>query len=93
MAYTDSIENFNGARMVADKDGVIRSWNNEATAMLGYSEKEAIGQPVEFIMADDLRCEHRALFAKAMQSPQYGVIKGLRVDGGPHHGRIPCAQP
>lgn len=75
MAYTDSIEDIDGARIVADKDGKIRCWNRQATALLGYSEKEALGKPIEFVMPEVLRREHEDVFARSMKSPRYGFVR------------------
>lgn len=75
IAYTDSIEDLDGVRIVADKDGKIRSWNRGAISLLGYSEKEAIGKPVEFVMPDELRREHHDVFSRAMRSPKYGSVR------------------
>lgn len=55
-----------------DVTGNIRSWNTAATALFGFTEEEAIGQPIELIIPDRFRQSHR---------------EGLhRVSsGGPHH--------
>jgi PAS domain S-box-containing protein len=55
-----------------DSDGNIRSWNRAATALFGFSEEEAIGEPIEIIIPERYREQHRAGMDRV-------------VSGGPHH--------
>ncbi len=43
----------------ADQRGVIVSWNNAATRILGYSAEDAIGQPLELIIPHRFHDAHR----------------------------------
>ena len=43
----------------ADVSGIIRSWNNAATALFGFTEDEAIGQPLELIIPERYRKLHQ----------------------------------
>ena len=43
----------------ADAEGRIRSWNTAATAVFGFSEAEVIGQPIEAIIPERYRAQHR----------------------------------
>jgi len=43
----------------ADVAGIIRSWNNAAAALFGYTENEAIGQPLELIIPERYRKLHQ----------------------------------
>src|SRR5215813_430414 len=47
----------NDAIISKDLDGVIATWNTAAQRLFGYSENEAIGQPITIIIPPDLRDE------------------------------------
>jgi diguanylate cyclase (GGDEF)-like protein/PAS domain S-box-containing protein len=52
--YVDSIiDNMMNALIVIDPDGMIKTINRATLNLLGYTENELIGRPVEFIFADD----------------------------------------
>jgi PAS domain S-box-containing protein len=55
-----------------DVSGRIRSWNSAATVLFGFTEKEALGQPIELIIPERFRARHQ---------------EGLHrvAAGGPHH--------
>jgi PAS domain S-box-containing protein len=42
-----------------DAAGDIRSWNNAATALFGFTEEEVIGQPIELIIPERFRKAHQ----------------------------------
>jgi len=43
----------------ADAKGIIRSWNNAATALFGFTEDDVIGNPIEVIIPERFRNQHR----------------------------------
>jgi PAS domain S-box-containing protein len=43
----------------SDVSGNIRAWNSAATALFGFSEEEAIGQPIELIIPERFHRRHR----------------------------------
>jgi PAS domain S-box-containing protein len=47
------VENSDDAIVSIDLDGRILSWNEAATRMYGYSEEEAVGQPIDVVIPDD----------------------------------------
>lgn len=55
--------------VVADTQGVVRSWDAEAEAMFGYPADEAVGRALDFLIPEDFRDVHwnafRALMADA----------------------------
>lgn len=52
--YVDSIvDSMMNALIVIDPDGMIKTINRATRNLLGYPEEELIGQPIEFIFADD----------------------------------------
>ena len=46
------------ALVVADHQGVIRLWNEEATAMFGHTEADALGSTLDLIVAEQFRDRH-----------------------------------
>jgi PAS domain S-box-containing protein len=48
----------------ADDSGVIVSWNKAATRILGYTEEEAVGEPLELIIPEQFHEAHRAGMAR-----------------------------
>lgn len=66
-------ESTNDGMVVIDETGVIVSWNRGATAMFGYSEAEALGQPVAILMPRHMRQRHDDLLAALRASHQGGV--------------------
>jgi PAS domain S-box-containing protein len=65
-------ESANDAIISIDDRGVIISWNQAATRIFGFQEKEALGRPVTIIIPDHYRTPHE---------------EGIKrvVGGGPHH--------
>jgi PAS domain S-box-containing protein len=57
--------------VVGDVDtGLIVLWNPAAEAMFGYTADEAIGQPIEIIIPEELRARHRAGLARFRETWQ-----------------------
>lgn len=77
IAYTDSIERLEGARLIADGEGRIREWSAAMTDLFGFSADEAIGRSVEMLLPLDLRAEHRRLVADAMRNPDLGRVREI----------------
>jgi len=58
----------------ADADGLIRAWNRAAEAILGWSEEEAYGQPLEIIIPERFHEGHRAGIARINRGEPGRVI-------------------
>jgi PAS domain S-box-containing protein len=56
------------ALVVADRDGVIRMWNEGAEQLFGHSAVDAIGQTLDLIVPEERRGAHWAGFRAAMQN-------------------------
>lgn len=75
------------AVVVADNDGAIRLWNPAATRIFGFSEAEALGQPLDLIVPDRLRGRHNEGYAKTVATgiTRYGDsllrVPALHKDG------------
>ena len=52
MRYAAIVESSNDAIIAKNLDGVISAWNAAAERMFGYTEHEAIGQPIMIIPPD-----------------------------------------
>ena len=46
------------AVIYADRQGIIRVWNDAATDLFGYRQDEAVGQSLDIIIPDHLRRAH-----------------------------------
>ncbi|MFH1595590.1 MAG: PAS domain S-box protein [Pseudomonadota bacterium] len=75
------------AVIFADRAGVIRLWNAGAAAMFGYPAGEALGQPLDLIIPENLRARHGEGYRRVMASGEtkYGkdllAVPGLKKDG------------
>ncbi|MFJ9760299.1 PAS domain-containing protein [Streptomyces sp. NPDC101149] len=63
------------AVIVADRSGVIRRWNPSAARMFGYSAEEAVGQPVDLIVPQELRAAHWGGY-------RHAVFRGVLAEPG-----------
>ena len=65
-AWIDSARDY--AIILVDPDGRVSSWNDGARRILGYTEAEAIGQPLEifFTPEDRARGVHDREMAEAL---------------------------
>ncbi len=69
------------AILVADPQNIIRFWNPGAVRMFGFSVHEAVGQPLDIIIPENLRHRHAEGFARTMLTGQtrYGAGDLLAV--------------
>src|SRR5919201_2495466 len=54
--------------LVADKDGVIRRWDDECIDVFGYAPEEALGQTLDLVVPPALQARHWRGFNKAVAS-------------------------
>jgi len=59
--YAAIVESSHDAIIAKTLDGVISAWNAAAEGMFGYTEHEAIGQPITMIVPPDLYDEEREI--------------------------------
>jgi len=75
------------AVIFADRAGIIRLWNAGAAAMFGHPPQEALGQPLDLIIPENLRARHGEGYRRVMASGEtkYGkdllAVPGLKKDG------------
>ena len=72
----------------ADREGIIRDWNETAEYIFGYSAGQAIGQTLDLIIPEEERADHWRNFRRVMATgvlnyrPDHVLdIEGLRRDG------------
>jgi PAS domain S-box-containing protein len=54
------------AIIFADRDGVIRAWNQAATEVFGYPREEAIGHSLDLIVPEEFRAAHWRGYERAL---------------------------
>jgi PAS domain S-box-containing protein len=75
------------AVIFADRAGIIGLWNAGAAAMFGYPPQEALGQPLDLIIPENLRARHQEGYRRVMATgaTRYAkellAVPGLRKDG------------
>ncbi|MDE0037879.1 MAG: PAS domain S-box protein [Gammaproteobacteria bacterium] len=73
--------------VVADERGIIRSFNPAAQRLFGYSEAEALGQPVGLLMPEPHRSQHQRYIGRYLETGDKHVIgvgrevEAVRRDG------------
>ena len=82
------VANLPDAIVHADAQGVIRVWNQGAERIFGFTEAEALGQPLDLIIPQSLREHHHTGYAATMATghTKYGAgdllaVPALRRDG------------
>ena len=58
------------AIIFADRDGVIRAWNDAATEIFGYASDEAIGRRLDLIIPEEFRAAHWRAYERALLDGQ-----------------------
>ncbi|MBI4294853.1 MAG: PAS domain S-box protein [Chloroflexi bacterium] len=66
------VESSEDAIITKDLHGIITSWNRAAEKMFGYTEKEALGQPISIIGTPDRINEFKEIIEK--------VAKGIKIE-------------
>ena len=72
------------AVVYADRDGVIRAWNEGATATFGFTRAEAVGQSLDLIIPERLREAHWRGFNAAMRHGATTGGRRARLTRGTH---------
>ncbi len=72
----------------ADRDGIIRAWNETAERIFGHRAAEAIGQTLDLVMPQEERADHWHNYRRVMAtgvinySPDHVLdVDGIRKDG------------
>src|SRR4051812_23042650 len=77
------------AIIATDRGGVVTFWNPGAERIFGFSSAEAVGQPLDLIIPDNLRARHWSGYRHAMETGEsrYGHGDLLSVPGLTRDGR------
>lgn len=81
------VEGTPDAIIFADREGRIQLWNSGAEAVFGYRAEEALGQPLDLIVPENLRARHWEGYRKAMSTgvTRFGrellAVPATRKDG------------
>ena len=81
------VEDSRDAVIFADRAGIIRLWNAGAAEMFGYGPAEALGQPLDLIIPENLRARHNEGYRRVMAEgvSKYAkdllAVPGLTKDG------------
>jgi PAS domain S-box-containing protein len=85
--FKQLIQAMGDAVVVSDTTGSIVLWNPAAAKLFGFSEEEALGQPLDLIIPQRLRGRHNDGYAKTVASAttRYGSsllrVPALHKDG------------
>lgn len=76
------------AVVAADREGIIREWNETAEHIFGHSAGQAIGQSLDLVVPEEERANHWRNFRRVMATgllnyrPDHVLdVEGLRRDG------------
>lgn len=74
------------ALVVADRQGVVRYWNTQATTFFGHSEAAAVGSSLDIIVPEEFRARHWTGFHRAWKqgiddNPRVAILPVLCADG------------
>lgn len=73
------IESSDDAIVSKTFDGIIRSWNVGAERLFGYSESEAVGQPITLIIPPELHQEERGILERLRRGERIEHYETVRV--------------
>ncbi|HVJ28612.1 MAG TPA: PAS domain S-box protein, partial [Vicinamibacterales bacterium] len=73
------VDSSNDAIISKDLDGVISTWNLAAQHLFGYSEREAVGQPVTIIIPADLHDEEQEILRRVRLGQRIDHYETLRL--------------
>jgi PAS domain S-box-containing protein len=77
--YAAIVESSNDAIIAKDLDGVISAWNAAAERMFGYTEREAIGQPIAIVIPADMRDEEHDILRRLRSGERIQHCETIRI--------------
>ncbi|MBI4642355.1 MAG: PAS domain S-box protein [Deltaproteobacteria bacterium] len=81
------VEDSRDAIIFADREGIIRLWNQGAEVMFGFPAADTLGRSLDIIIPENLRARHGEGYRRVMASgnTKYGqellAVPALRRDG------------
>jgi len=79
LRYAAIVESSDDAIIAKTLDGVISAWNAAAERMFGYTEHEAIGQPITMIIPPDLYAEEHDILTRLGAGERVDHYETIRV--------------
>ena len=79
LRYAAIVESSDDAIIAKTLDGVISAWNAAAEQLFGYTEHEAIGQPITMIIPPDLYAEERDILRRLRAGERIDHYETVRV--------------
>ena len=79
LRYAAIVESSDDAIIAKTLDGVISAWNPAAERMFGYTEREAIGQPITMIIPPDLHEEEHEILRRLRAGERIDHYETVRV--------------
>ena len=83
--YAAIVESSNDAIIAKSLDGVISAWNAAAERMFGYTEHEAIGQPITMIIPPNLCDEEQDILRRLRAGERVDHYETVRVTKAGEH--------
>lgn len=74
------VESSDDAIISKDLNGIITSWNAGARRIFGYTEKEAVGQPITMLIPKDRLHEEDHIISSIKQGRRVDHIETIRID-------------
>jgi PAS domain S-box-containing protein len=79
LLYSSIVESSDDVIIAKSREGVISAWNPAAQRMFGYTEKEAIGQPITIIIPSDLHNEENDILRRLLAGERIEHYETRRV--------------
>ena len=79
MRYAAIVESSDDAIIAKTLDGVISAWNPAAERLFGYTQHEAIGQPITMIIPPDLHEEEHEILSRLRAGERIDHYETVRV--------------
>ena len=76
--YASIVESSDDAIISKDLEGVILTWNRGAQRLFGFTEAEAVGQPISIIVPEELQEEHKEFMRRARNSEHIEHFETVR---------------
>lgn len=82
--WSDIVAGIAEAVVYADRDGLIRAWNEGATTIFGFTEDEALGRSLDLIIPERLRKAHWRGYHAAIERGATTGGRKARLTRGTH---------
>ena len=73
------VDSSDDANISKNLDGVILTWNPAAQRLFGYSEEEAVGQPITIIIPPELRDEEQEILRRLRAGERIDHLETRRI--------------